>query len=85
MLYKTCTTQAVMEVEASRGTPCNKKDPVTSWQANLAEKYSMTFLQHDISTGYLLALQDYVDQNPGGGSMTYTGAGAGQHFLFLIW
>ena len=29
MLYKTCTTQAVKEVETSPGTPCIKKDPVT--------------------------------------------------------
>ena len=43
MLYKTCTTQAVKEVEASPGTPCIKKDPVTS---DLQSPWTKWFAYH---------------------------------------
>ena len=55
-------------VTFSNAVLVREEEVMTSpWQVNLAEKYSMIFLQHDISTGYLLALLDFVDQNPGGG------------------
>ena len=38
MLYKTCTTQAVKEVEASPVTPCITNDPVTSDLQSLGTK-----------------------------------------------